>query len=95
MCWLQDVPRVEKSHSLTHQYHVTSGDVHVGLRRLFAPGGSGAVGGGGAVLRPVAELRGHAAHSRRVGAPPTAGATAWHDRARHAASSHAVLAAQA
>lgn len=82
-------------HSISHQYHVTSRDVHVGLGWLFAPGWGGAVGGGRAVLGTVAELGGNAADTGRVRTPPTAGTCAA-GRPHHAAAppDHTVLAAQ-
>lgn len=74
---------------------MTGGDVHVRLGRLFAPGRGGAVGGRRAVLRPVAELGGHAADAGRVCAPSAAGARAY-GGPRHAAAhpAHTVLATQ-
>lgn len=47
------------------QNHVSSGDVHVGLGRLLAPGRCAAVRAG-AGLGCIAELRGHTAHPRRL-----------------------------
>lgn len=44
----------------THQYHVTGGDVHVGVCGLFAPGGDAAPSRGADGLTAVAELRRHA-----------------------------------
>lgn len=54
-----------------YQYHVSSGDVHVGLCGLFTPGRCAAVRAG-TVLRSIAELRRHTADSRCVGPPSTA-----------------------
>lgn len=41
----------------THQYHVTSGDVHVGVGRFLAPGGDAAASGGADGRTAIAELR--------------------------------------
>lgn len=80
---------------LTHQYHVASGYVHVGLSWLFAPGWGGAVGGRRAVLWSVTELRGNAADTRRVRTPSSASPRA-HGGPRRAPADTAntVLAAQ-
>ena len=72
---------------------MTSGDVHVGLGWLFAPGRGGAVGGGRAVLGAVAELGGDAADAGRVRASSTA-STCWYGGPRHAPAGHTVLTTQ-
>lgn len=43
----------------SHQYHVTCGDVHVGVGGLLAPGRDAAPGRGADGWSGVAELRGH------------------------------------
>lgn len=62
---------------LTHQYHVTSRDVHIRLSWLFAPGWGGAVGGRWAVLRTIAELGGNAADAGRVRTSAPTGTRAY------------------
>lgn len=77
----------------SHQYHVTSRDVHVRLGWLFTPGRGGAVRGGRAVLGAIAELRGNAADAGCVRTPPTA-STSGYGGPRHGPAAHTVLAAQ-
>lgn len=55
--------RYLKGSKVPYQYHVTSGDVHVGWHWLLTPGG-GTAAGGGAGCRAIAELRGDAVESR-------------------------------
>lgn len=79
--------------TFSHQYHVTSRDVHVRLGWLFAPRRCGAVGGGRAVLGTIAELGGHAADARCVRTPSTTGPGGY-GGPHHAPTSNTVLAAQ-
>ena len=57
------LPLFLESKPAPYQYHVTSGDVHVGWHRLLAPGG-GAAAGRGASRGPVTELGRHAVEPR-------------------------------
>ena len=50
-----------------HQYHVTRGDVHVGVGGLLAPGGGAAAGRGADGRAPLAELGRHAVDARLEG----------------------------
>lgn len=58
-----------------YQYHVTRGDVHIRLSRLFAPGWGRAVSGRRTVLWTIAELGGHTADTRGICPPPSPGSS--------------------